>query len=137
MMTGHPKFNLVNSLALALLNVGLNVILIPKYGIVGAAIAAATSMAIINLLRLAEVHYILKVHPYQWSFLKPLLAGTLAAVCTYVLFLRSAQTPSSLMLVAGILMHFVAYTVMMVLLKLPEEEKLILRNLTARLKTRK
>ncbi|KPL19305.1 MAG: hypothetical protein AMJ92_03985 [candidate division Zixibacteria bacterium SM23_81] len=137
MMTGHPKFNLVNSLALALLNVGLNVILIPKFGIMGAAIAAASSMAIINLLRLVEVHYILKVHPYQWSFLKPLLAGTLAAVCTYVLFLRNAQTPSSLMLVAGILMHFVAYTVMIVLLKLPEEEKLVLRTLMAKLKTRR
>ena len=134
MMTGHPKLTLSNSLFLALLNVILNLLLIPRFGIVGAAMATATSIAVVNLLRLAEVYYILKVHPYRWNFMKPLVAGILAATFTYTFFVRSTQTISWLILAMGMLSHFLFYISIMVLLGLPEEEKLVLKALIVRLR---
>jgi O-antigen/teichoic acid export membrane protein len=136
MMTGHPKLNLSNSLCLALLNVILNLLLIPRFGIVGAAVATATSAAVVNLLRLAEVYYILKVHPYRWDFMKPLAAGILAATFTYTFFVRNTQTISWLLLGMGMLSHFSIYIGAMVLFGLPEEEKLVLKSLLAKLRPR-
>lgn len=134
MMTGHPKLNLANSLSLALVNVVLNLILIPILGIVGAAVAAATSAAVINLLRLAEVHHILRVHPYRWDFMKPLVAGVLAATFTYLLFVRNTPTPSVVVLAIGVLTHFVTYIGMLALLRFSQEDKLVLKALMVRLR---
>jgi O-antigen/teichoic acid export membrane protein len=134
MMTGHPKLNLVNTLSLALVNIVLNLLLIPKFGIIGAAIAAATSAAAINILRIIEVHHILRVHPYQWNFLKPLASGLSAGILTYFLFLRNATILSPLILSLGMLTHFAIYIAMMALLRFPEEDKVVLKALSARLR---
>lgn len=53
--TGHTKYILYNNIAALTLNIILNVILIPIYGIIGAAIATASSTVLTNLLMFAEV----------------------------------------------------------------------------------
>lgn len=133
MMTGHPKLNLVNTLSLAAVNVFLNLLLIPRFGIVGAAMAAAASAAAINILRLIEVHHLLRVHPYHWGFLKPLCAGAAAGAVTYLAYLRSAPTPSLPLLSLGVLTFFSIYAIMMALLRFPEEDRAVLKSLGAKL----
>lgn len=137
MMTGHPRLNLANSLALAMLNVVLNLLLIPRFGIVGAAVATASSMAAITLVRLAEVYYLLKVHPYRLNFIKPLVSGLLAAALAYIIVMRNTLVPPSLVLIAGMLVTLVTYIGTLTLLRLPEEEKLILKTLMARLRLKR
>ena len=73
-MTGHPKVNLVNSLVLGLANLGLDFVLIPRYGAVGAAAAAAASLIAMNLTRSVEINVILKMRPWDRTLLKPLVA---------------------------------------------------------------
>ena len=85
MMTGRPKINLLNSAILCVLTIAMNLLLIPKYEIVGAAIGTAFSVAVINIMRLLEVYYFEKIHPYQKSFLKPFASGILAASIVYIL----------------------------------------------------
>ena len=85
MMTGRPKINLFNSSLLCIITVIMNLLLIPKYGIIGAAIGTAFSIAIINILRLLEVYFFERIHPYQKSFIKPLASGILAASIVYCL----------------------------------------------------
>jgi len=50
MMTGHEKFHRDTVLASALINVILNAVLIPLYGIEGAAIATAISLSVKNIV---------------------------------------------------------------------------------------
>jgi len=79
MMTGRPLVNTFNSAFLCITNILLSLYLTPKYGIMGAAFASAFSITVVQLLRLSEVWYFLKMHPYRSDFLKPIFS-TLASV---------------------------------------------------------
>ncbi len=77
-MSGHERLQTVNAIAAAILNIVLNVILIQEYGIIGAAIATGLSLALYNILQLAEVWYFLGVQPYSRQYWK----GVVAIACT-------------------------------------------------------
>ena len=63
-MSGRTMWGLWNSLAALLLNVVLNIILIPKMGLDGAAIAWAVSRVASNLLPLVEMRTVYSFHPF-------------------------------------------------------------------------
>lgn len=69
-MSGHEKFAGVILVACAGLNILLNLVLIPRFGIVGAAIATSVAMATWNLSLLAVVKSKLAVDPTIMSLLK-------------------------------------------------------------------
>ncbi|MEM7436508.1 MAG: lipopolysaccharide biosynthesis protein [Myxococcota bacterium] len=56
--TGHTRVNLMNGLLIGALNTGLNLLWIPKYGLIGAASATAVSAAIVGVLQLIELRYL-------------------------------------------------------------------------------
>jgi O-antigen/teichoic acid export membrane protein len=68
-MGGHPKLDMKNGMFAALVNITLNAILIPQYGISGAAIASATSLATWALLRTIEVRILIGVNPLSTRLL--------------------------------------------------------------------
>ena len=85
-MTGHPKVNLVNSFFLGLGNLGLGLLLVPRFGGLGAAAAASFSFIVINLARAAEIGFILKIGPWNRTIRKPIIifaASALAGLATY------------------------------------------------------
>lgn len=83
-MTGRQKLEMVNSLVLIFLNIALNYTLIPSYGPLGAAIATGISIVAINLIRVAEILVILKIHPLSWNQLTTILCGLVAAIILYL-----------------------------------------------------
>ncbi len=85
LMSGRSYICLFNDLFVCIFNIILNYQLIPRYGISGAAIATTLSIAMVNLLRLIEVFYILNIHPYRMSYLKPLFAGLIAVSIIFVI----------------------------------------------------
>jgi O-antigen/teichoic acid export membrane protein len=88
LMAGKSSWNLANTAAALVVNVCLNVVLIPRFGIVGAATAWAVSIAIQNLAPLAEVWRALGLHPFSRGYL---FVALTAAVCFggFGLFVRS------------------------------------------------
>jgi O-antigen/teichoic acid export membrane protein len=84
----------------AALNAVLNLVLIQRFGILGAAIATATAIAVLNILRLAEVRYFLGMFPYSRRFLPGV---GLLAVTSAVMYLAQWLPLSGigLLLVAG------------------------------------
>ncbi len=80
MMSGRSKVNLINNVIAAGLNIGFNLFLIPKYGIIGAAAAYLISVAVINIIRLIEVNFIFNFHPFRADIRKPLVAGVAASL---------------------------------------------------------
>ena len=63
MLTGHEKLMRNNIAGCSLLNIVLNIILIPKFGIVGAAGATAFSLVAMNSVSLLLVHRCLGIIP--------------------------------------------------------------------------
>ncbi|MDB2276452.1 flippase [Halorubrum ezzemoulense] len=68
---GHSRVLSINSILAAGTNLILNVVLIPKYGISGAAIATVLSFALRDVLATFEVRYFLGVTPLSWQTFRP------------------------------------------------------------------
>jgi len=77
-MAGRTSWNLANYLVALALNVGLGLLLIPRYGMLGAAIAHAAAIAAANVVPLIQVAVVLRLHPFSRSGGLTILA---AATC--------------------------------------------------------
>jgi O-antigen/teichoic acid export membrane protein len=54
-MSGRPALNMTDNVTALLLNIGLNLWLIPRYGIFGSAVAWAVALGLVNLARVIQV----------------------------------------------------------------------------------
>jgi len=63
LMGGKSSWNVVNTMAALCVNVGLNLLLLPRIGIAGAAVAWAASILVDNLAAVLEVWWIFGVAP--------------------------------------------------------------------------
>lgn len=87
---GFSRLTLLNTVAMLSVNVGLNILLIPRYGITGAGIATGSALAVSAVLGVAEIYYVSSVTPFTVSYAKVLVAGGVA-LCSAVL-LSTAST---------------------------------------------
>lgn len=67
MMAGRSAWTMANSLVALAVNIGLNLLLIPPLGFVGAAIAWSAAILVNNLLPLSQLTYALRLHPFGRS----------------------------------------------------------------------
>jgi O-antigen/teichoic acid export membrane protein len=75
LMSGKSGWALGNSVTTLSVNVVLNVILIPRYGIPGAAVAWATCIIVNNLLAMAQVRWLTGIVPFARAHLEVGLAA--------------------------------------------------------------
>jgi O-antigen/teichoic acid export membrane protein len=64
LMGGKSSWNLLNALGALVLNVGLNLLLVPRVGIAGAALAWAASIVFENLAAIIELRILLRLNPF-------------------------------------------------------------------------
>ena len=69
------SWHVLDNRAGLVLNVLLNVLLIPRYGIVGAAAAWAVSLAVVNGLRVLQVWLTMRMLPFEAAAAKGLAAA--------------------------------------------------------------
>ncbi len=86
-MSGRSDITLKNNFTVLITNTILNYLLIPQYGIVGAAFATGISLVLIALIRIIEAYYLMKIHPFRIDLWKPILAGLISSIL--ILLLRS------------------------------------------------
>jgi O-antigen/teichoic acid export membrane protein len=79
-LSGRPYVTLLNNGLVGGINVGVCLILIPRYGLVGAATATATALTLVNVIKLFEVRLLLGMWPFRGDSLRVLAAGALAAL---------------------------------------------------------
>lgn len=84
-LSRYYAFNIVLLLLLAAMTIALNTVLIPKYGIAGAAWSAAISLALFNAIKFVFVWVKLGLQPFSLSFIKVLVIGALTWVVSYAL----------------------------------------------------
>jgi O-antigen/teichoic acid export membrane protein len=133
-MSGRSKLTLLNTVLHLLLQVGLCVVLIPQYGIIGAAVANTISKGVQRAIQLGQVRLILRMHPFRTEYLKPVAAGVASWL---VLSLFKAYFPqnndSVLFPILGSLIFLVIYGSMLYRLGFDEEDEMILQRLRSKL----
>lgn len=127
-MTGRTKLNLFNVSLAASINIILNIILIPRFGLVGAAWGTMGAMIVLSLVRIIECRFVLKMIPFQRKLWKPLFATGLTA--GFLLYLRPLI--SNLHTVVGLSIAvsaaFMIYGLIIFLLRLDQDDMDVLRS---------
>lgn len=84
-MAGKSKIILVNIVAITILNIILNMILVPIYGITGAAFSTMISFILLGLAFLIEAAYYLKIIPIRRKMINTLFAALIALSVLFLL----------------------------------------------------
>ncbi len=82
LMSGRQTVYLWDMAGVFFLKMVANFLLVPRYGMWGAAIVNALSIILLNGLMLFQVYRMLGMQPYGKSYVKPCLAGAVALVLT-------------------------------------------------------
>jgi O-antigen/teichoic acid export membrane protein len=131
-MTGRTKLKLINSVITTALILILNVLLIPRWGLAGAAAAALIASITLNFLRVSEVFLLYRMIPYDVSFFKPVAAGLLALSVTWAM--RQLLHTESNLVLAGLNATLLVsvYAALVFALGLSQEDRLVLNRLRKR-----
>ncbi len=84
-MTGHERIVLANNITMAVMNIVMNLVLIPRLGIPGAAIATAISAGTINIAKFIEVKIFMGIIPYDRTYLPVLFGIAVTSTLAWVL----------------------------------------------------
>ena len=124
-MTGFTKVNLFNSIIVVLINITLNLLWIPQYGIIGAAYATLISMALLGLLRIIEVNHLIKITPFSLKLMKPIIAGVIMTVV--LIYIKPVVLPlhtiTSLIIIT--LVGLLSFFTMLWLLRFDDDDRKI------------
>jgi len=85
---GKAKFIMLNNFVVAILNVLLNLQLIPRFGLEGAAFASFVSLSTGNILASCELYKISGIHPFSKNYLKPVVFSCLLAIAYFLVMHR-------------------------------------------------
>ena len=123
-MSGRVALNMADNVAVLVSNVMLNIYLIPRHGIVGAAVAWTVSLVLVNLLRVRQVRKAMGMFPFDRGAAKGAAAAVLAAVAGIVVSAAVDGIPVP----AGIGAIVVVYLGVLLVLRLPTDDWLVLRS---------
>jgi O-antigen/teichoic acid export membrane protein len=119
-MSGRVLLNLVNNTAILALNIVLNLILIPPYGIVGAGVAWSVSLVLVNMIRLLQVRHLMGMLPFNVVTAKSLAAAAVAAVIALAAKLLLPDGPVAT--IAGVALAVLGYAVVTLALRFSADE---------------
>lgn len=126
-MSGRPYLTLVNNAAVGALNVVACLILIPRYGVTGAACATTASIVIVNLIKLVQVRILFGVNPFRAETARACGAGVAAAIVALPVALLDGFMPPILHVLAVAAVFVPVYAVLFWRSAAGEEEQQLLR----------
>jgi O-antigen/teichoic acid export membrane protein len=86
---GHSRFIMASTCAMVALDVTLDVLLIPRFSIEGAATASVTALAFWQVLCCLKLYSVGRIHPFSQNLLKPLGVALGVVVVLYYTLLPS------------------------------------------------
>jgi O-antigen/teichoic acid export membrane protein len=139
LMSGKQYIEVGNTVFVAVLNVLINLLLIPHYGISGAAISMLVSQGVVFILRILEIRFILNISLFTPKYLKPLVALVPVSILAYIAKRSIVElAPSSIfgspLAIFVLIVPLIALVYLMVLyiLKFEEEDILVWEELHLR-----
>ncbi|MHA2282707.1 MAG: oligosaccharide flippase family protein [Promethearchaeota archaeon] len=123
-MTGRSDITFKNNLAALFLNCLLNYLLIPKFNILGAAVATSSILLIISFIRIMETHFLLNIHPFNKDLWKPFLGGFVSMSLLLGFNTLFPDIGNAILLFIFVL-FFITYFFIIYMLGFSEDEKFI------------
>ncbi|MBD3348676.1 MAG: oligosaccharide flippase family protein [Candidatus Eisenbacteria bacterium] len=132
-MTRYQRFNVYNILVMAGVSAALNIVLVPRIGIVGASIATGASIVLVNAARIAEGRMLLRVFPFDRSSWK--IAVTAVALIGLAVAARSLlDVPRDwYWSIATLVVTYGVAALLTVLLGVSEEDRMVWSSVMGRL----
>jgi O-antigen/teichoic acid export membrane protein len=84
-MSGREKISLINNVVVAGMNILLNVLLIPKIGVIGAAVASSISIGTISIIKVYQVYHFMDILPYRKNIIPVFAVATLVGILGFAL----------------------------------------------------
>jgi O-antigen/teichoic acid export membrane protein len=132
-MSGRSRLHLLNFSFLLITNVLLNLLLVPKFGLLGAAIATSASAVMVDIVTVLEVRFILKMFPLHIDFLKPVvIGGGLFVIIKFFAPLSLIGYNISFVILGVAVAYIGVYLILFLSLGTGEEEKALLRQIIRR-----
>ena len=134
-MTGFTGLDLVDNALGAGLLLALALVLAPEFGLEGAAVAAAVSMAVLKVVRLIQVRRRLGIQPYERAYVGLALPAGAAALAAVAAHAALSGRPWWVSLAATAAFALAAYATLLPFV-LPDRERAAVRAAVARLAPR-
>ena len=124
---GRTKLNMIYNLVGAVMNILLNLLLIPLWGIVGAAIASTISLGTVNGFTSAGIFHFHKMHPFTSNYLKLILTSTALIFVIYVITEGFFDATITIwMLILFFFLFLVIYGVCLIITRSFDEEDIMI-----------
>lgn len=131
-MTGHTRMKLFNTVIRVSVAILANFLLIPRYGVTGAAIAALIHEVVANVLPMVQLWLLYRIVPYNPHILKPLAAGVLAASGALALRAWLPASNDLLLTIFHMVVVLAIYAAVVQRLGLSSEELMIVNQIRRR-----
>jgi O-antigen/teichoic acid export membrane protein len=132
-MTGHTRMKLANTVVRVSVAIVANLMLISRWGIMGAAMAALIHEIIANALPLVQVWKMYRILPYSLAFLKPLTAGAVAAAVALLIRVWIPSSNQIILTLIQMALMLGVYALVIQLLGLSLEERKMVNKLRWRM----
>ena len=97
-------------------------------------IALIAPKATINIIRVFQVYYHERIHPYNHTYIKPFISGVFASFLAKIFLQKLNTTINPILLLAFFLLYILIYAALLVFLKLDQYDRFILEKLKIFLK---
>jgi len=121
-MAGYTRMKLFNSFIRLALYIILDYFLIPRWGLIGAAMAVLIGEGSVNMLRLFQVYMIYHILPFNLSFLKPVIATGAALAGVFLIGTWLPGEASLINTAVNTLVMCLVYAAVLLMLGLSVEE---------------
>ncbi len=132
-MSGLTLVKSINKIFEVAFTIAMNVLLVPAFGLVGAAFAFTISRTVLQIVRLVEVQKLLGFQPYNIRIMKPLLAATAAFGAGIGVDWWIPATTGVLPLALNAFAIVMVYVAMTIALGVSEEDKVVIAAVAKRL----
>ena len=135
-MTGKERPWLVIAASGLVLHVGLNAALIPRYGLVGAALATTVALSVVAAASLWVAWRVLGLWPYDRRTVKPVVAAVAAATALLPVMVLTGAAPTAVRAAAAVIVAAAVFAGTVRLLGLDDEDRMVTGKLGSRLRRR-
>jgi O-antigen/teichoic acid export membrane protein len=128
---GRTRTIMYDNTLVAAINIVLNLVLIPQYSILGAAVATAVSYILLNLLYMIQLHRETGIQPFTTTLVR---SGTIGVALVFVIYsLVTTLFEVTLPVFLGtVITFFVLYTVSVMLFAVEQEEIMLVLSFEER-----
>ncbi len=122
-------FHLINTIAATITNVLLNFMLIPQYGMVGAAIASMAAWTLFSTMSVIESFAVTKMHPFSLTLIKPLIASLAAILIIQQIYFAAPLFKTTISFILLLAIYIATYAAILVAIKAFDKEDKQIINL--------